>query len=66
VLQVKRESLLMSRNLLPLLASAGLARGALLDPLTMTQNKASQPTVLRPYLPVSANAGLATATLALG
>jgi hypothetical protein len=37
---------------------ATLARGALLDPTPLLQNKASQPTSLRRYLPPAQNGGL--------
>jgi len=53
-------------RVLPTLAMATLARGALLDPMALLQNKASQPTSLRPYLPAARNGGLECATLALG
>lgn len=53
-------------RVLPTMAMATLARGALLDPMALLQNKASQPTSLRPYLPAAQNGGLECATLALG
>jgi hypothetical protein len=51
---------------LPSLAMATLARGALLDPTALLQNKASQLTSLRRYLPAAQNGGLECATVALG
>jgi peptide methionine sulfoxide reductase MsrA len=47
-----------------LLLAATLARGALLDPGALLQSQASQPTSLRPYLPLAENGGLECATLA--
>jgi len=51
---------------LAMLSSTSLVAAALLDPSTLVQNKALQPTALRAYLPPSQNGGLETATLALG
>ena len=53
--------------LLVVTALAGVVRpAAVLDPLALINNKASQPTTLLPYRPPAENGGLSTATLALG
>ena len=47
-------------------AVAGVVQPALLDPLSLVNNKALQATTLLPYKSPAENNGLSTATLALG
>ena len=46
--------------------SGAVVQPALLDPLSLVNNKALQATTLLPYKPPADNNGLSTATLALG
>ena len=46
--------------------SGAVVQPALLDPLSLVNNKALQATTLLPYRPPAENNGLSTATLALG
>ena len=46
--------------------SGAVVQPALLDPLSLVNNKALQATTLLPYKPPTENNGLSTATLALG
>ena len=46
--------------------SGAVVQPAVLDPLSLVNNKALQATTLLPYRPPAENNGLSTATLALG
>ena len=46
--------------------TCAVVQPALLDPLSLVNNKALQATTLLPYKPPAENNGLSTATLALG